>query len=82
MKIPISDLKAQYKLLKNEIDKAIKRVLEDQAFISFPAYGAILLFILLFIIYQKNLLYWLDRYIYTLNESNNTSLNRAGFLLC
>ncbi|MCK4463857.1 MAG: DegT/DnrJ/EryC1/StrS family aminotransferase [Candidatus Omnitrophica bacterium] len=33
MKIPISDLKAQYKLLKKEIDKAIKKVLEDQAFI-------------------------------------------------
>ncbi len=32
-KIPILDLKAQYKLLKKEIDKAIKKVLEDQTFI-------------------------------------------------
>ena len=34
MKIPFVDLKAQYYLMKNQIDEAISCVIEDSAFIG------------------------------------------------
>ena len=36
MKVPLLDLKAQYKTIKPEVDQAIERVVESQYFILGP----------------------------------------------